>query len=82
MEEINYKQLFEDSQAEVEKLRIRIAKGWRPALAPLDPIQSLLACFNQLSYLEKVYTVSVVVIAGSILIGQIRDMFRKEARHE
>lgn len=73
--EIDYKQLAEDLQAEVERLHIRIAKGWnRPTFDFLGVVG---VQWSKLSYVEKVYTIALFIIAGCAVATMIRDLYRE-----
>lgn len=74
-QEIDYQQLAAELQEEIERLHIRIAKGWnRPSL---DFLGIVLAHWNKLSYVEKVYTLALFVIAGCAVVSMVRDLYRE-----
>lgn len=78
----DFEKIAEDLREANEQLHIRIAKGWKaPSILP-GFLLTLQARWNRLSYMEKVYTISMMIIAGSILIGQLREMFRKDTHDE
>lgn len=74
----NYKKMSEDMAEEIEKLHIRIAKGFTSHASMPGFLTTLQKKWESLSYMEKVYTISMMVIAGSILMGQLVAILRHE----
>lgn len=74
----DFEKMSKDMAEEIEKLHIRIAKGFTSHATMPGFVATLQKKWESLSYMEKVYTISMIVIAGSILMGQLVAILRHE----
>lgn len=76
MEEIDYKAVAEQLQRDLEMARARLT--WMNKPSHLKVWTDTLQCsWNKLSYIEKVYTIAMMIFIFCAVAGLVRDLYRE-----